>query len=151
MVGKIYAVALLYKRALSATEIATHYQLGLLALSFGPTHSHTVGRTVQDGLVALYIFSEGDRRTVGDVSHFRGAVEPTHNAKNPRAPAELADGIEIVEPAIIKSERPAQKLADAFRGRDELSIEVWWAPDNLTQTGPARLVSFSGGTAKILP
>jgi hypothetical protein len=52
--------------------------------------------------------------------------------------------MEIVQPAIIKSEGPAKKLAQAFRGHDEISIEAWFAPGNLTQKGPARLVSFSG-------
>jgi hypothetical protein len=54
------------------------------------------------------------------------------------------NGIEILQPAIIKSERPAKKLVEAFRGGDEMSIEAWFAPGNLIQKGPARLVSFSG-------
>jgi hypothetical protein len=32
---------------------------------------------------------------------------------------------------------------DAFRNRDELSLEAWFAPSNLMQSGPARLISFS--------
>jgi hypothetical protein len=54
-------------------------------------------------------------------------------------------GIEILQPAIIKSEERPKKLSDAFKGRDELSVEVWCAPVNVTQAGPARIVSFSGG------
>jgi hypothetical protein len=55
-------------------------------------------------------------------------------------------GIEIVQPAILTSAEPAEKLYDVLTASKELSIEVWLAPSNLTQHGPARIVSLSRDT-----
>jgi hypothetical protein len=55
-------------------------------------------------------------------------------------------GIEIVQPAILASAEPAEKLYDVLTASKELSIEVWMAPSNVTQNGPARIVSFSRNT-----
>ena len=133
--GTIYLVAL-YNRALSATEVAEHFQLGF-------SGDATKRRSTED-LVALYTFSECEGDRVYDLSPMG---MPLNLSLIPRSHVRWlssCDGIEILQPAIIESERPAKKLVEAFRGRDEMSIEAWFAPGNLIQKGPARLVSFSG-------
>ena len=41
----------------------------------------------------------------------------------------------------------SRKLFDAINPAGQFSVEAWIIPDNLTQTGPARIVSYSNGTA----
>ena len=41
----------------------------------------------------------------------------------------------------------SRKLFDAINPAGQFSVEAWIIPDNLTQTGPARIVSYSSGTA----
>jgi hypothetical protein len=137
--GRIYLVAL-YNRNLSATEVAEHFQFGF--------SNEATKRRSTEGLVALYTFSEGEGDVVRDVSSSGTALNLRVTPRSHVRWLRSSNGVEIVQPAIIKSEGPAKKLAQAFRGHDELSIEAWFAPGNLTQTGPARLVSFSGGLAR---
>jgi hypothetical protein len=54
-----------------------------------------------------------------------------------------SNGIEIVQPAIIRSAKPGSKFVDAMRATDEFSIEVWMKPQDTVQRGPARIVSLS--------
>src|SRR5262249_11930963 len=53
------------------------------------------------------------------------------------------NGIDIVKPSVLRSERPAQKLFDAIRGRNELSVEFWMTPANVEQKERARMMSLS--------
>jgi glycopeptide antibiotics resistance protein len=137
--GRIYLVAI-YNRGLSATEIATNYRSGF--------STDATEKRVKNGLVALYTFAEGGGEIVHDVS---GAGDPLNLLIVPTAHVNwlsAPNGIEVAQPAIIKSQVPADKLVNAFRDVDELSIEAWFAPSNLKQHGPARLASFSGDLSR---
>jgi VanZ like family/Concanavalin A-like lectin/glucanases superfamily len=137
--GRIYLVAL-YNRNLSATEVAEHFQFGF--------SNEATKRRSTEGLVALYTFSEGEGDRVRDSSPFGTRLNLIITPRSHVRWLKSSNGIEIVQPAIIKSEGPAKKLAQAFRGHDEISIEAWFAPGNLTQKGPARVVSFSGDLSR---
>ncbi|MEM8739607.1 MAG: LamG-like jellyroll fold domain-containing protein [Planctomycetota bacterium] len=52
-------------------------------------------------------------------------------------------GLEIHTGTIIASPGPATKLHTAFFGDDALTIEAEFTPANITQEGPARIVSYS--------
>jgi VanZ family protein len=132
--GRIYLVAV-YNRALSLAEIGTNFRSGF--------SGNATENRAKSGLVALYTFAEGGGEIVHDVSGFRTPlnllITPTTHVNWLGG----SNGIEIAQPAIIKSQAPADKLMNAFRAGDELSLEAWFAPNNLTQSGPARLISFS--------
>ena len=134
--GRIYRVAI-YTRALSAPEIVHHYQLGF--------STDTTDRLVKDGLVALYIFAEGEGDTVHDVSNVGAPLDLDVAPRSHVRWLNVSNGCEIMQPAIIQSRGPATKLADAFRGGDELTVETWIAPGNLTQERSGRIVAFASG------
>jgi glycopeptide antibiotics resistance protein len=133
--GRIHLVAV-FNRALSLAEIGNNFRSG-----FSGTRTE---KRAKNGLVALYTFAEGRGEIVHDVSGFGDPLDLLI------APATHvnwlggSNGIEIAQPAIIKSQASADKLMNAFHSIDELSLEAWFVPKNLTQTGPARMVSFSG-------
>ena len=56
-------------------------------------------------------------------------------------------GLEITSDVAIVSTLAATKLYDALNVTDELAIEVVFTPANLTQDGPAGLVSYSASTS----
>jgi glycopeptide antibiotics resistance protein len=133
--GRIHLVAV-YNRALSLAEIGNNFRSGF--------SSDATKNRAKNGLVALYTFAEGGGDIVHDVSGFDDALNLSIVPATHVRWLSDSNGIEIVQPAIIKSQAPADKLRNAFRSLDQLSIEAWFAPDNLTQSGPARLISFSG-------
>jgi hypothetical protein len=136
--GRIYRVAI-YHRALSTPEIVQHYQLGF--------STDTADRLAKDGLVALYTFAEGEEATARDVSNVGAPLDLDLAPRSHVRRLHASNGFEIVQPAILKSRGPATTLADALRGGDALTVEAWIVPANLTQRGPARIVSFASGTS----
>ena len=132
--GKIYLVAI-YRRPLHPEEIITNFNAG-------PFPDGLKNR-IQEGLVALYGFNEGSGAVIYDISSFDSPLNLTIYD-----PAKIKwltpNGIEILGNTIIKSQKTAEKLFYSHYSTDNsLSIEVWIAPGNLTQKGPARIVSFS--------
>ena len=136
--GTLYLAAI-YDRALMPEEITRQYQLG--------APKEALERRGKSGPIASYTFGEGRGTEVHDVSGFG---QPLNLALHPSSHFRwLPDrnGIEILQPAILKSEGPAGKLFDAFRTRNELSFEVWMMPAGVKQNGPARIVSLSHDSA----
>jgi hypothetical protein len=60
-----------------------------------------------------------------------------------------ADGGLVFEAggAMVGSTRPAGDLAGAVAASDEVTVEAWFAPSELPQEGPARVLTVSEGTA----
>ena len=96
---------------------------------------------VQDGLVLLYDFHEASGTTVHDVSGVTPIVDLEIN--NPGAVSWIQDGIDIHSNAIIKSGVTPVEFINVMQSTNEITVEAWIKPDNTTQSGPARLVSFS--------
>jgi VanZ like family/Concanavalin A-like lectin/glucanases superfamily len=135
--GRIYLVAI-YDRALAPEEIARHYQLG--------ASNEALGRRINRGLIALYTFSEDRGGQVSDVSGYGRPLNLTLSPVSHFRWLGQISGIEVIKPAILKTDGPAEKLYDALRASNELSVEVWMTPSNIVQHGPARIVSFSRDT-----
>lgn len=57
------------------------------------------------------------------------------------------NGIEITSATRLLSLTTATKLYNALTATNELSIEVIFTPANTSQSGPARIVSYSGGAS----
>ncbi|MCA9874174.1 MAG: VCBS repeat-containing protein, partial [Anaerolineales bacterium] len=94
------------------------------------------------GPVALYIFDEGSGSRVHDVS---GVGEPLDLvAADEAALAWLpSGGLQITAPTILASAGPAQKVIDAYKSSNELTVETWIKPADIEQDGPARIVTVS--------
>jgi len=56
-------------------------------------------------------------------------------------------GIQIVDGKAQGSTANSKKLHDLIKATGEYSIEAWVAPANVVQEGPARIISYSAGTA----
>lgn len=97
-------------------------------------------------LVARYIFNEGTGNEVLDQSGFGTPLNLEFGAGVDWLPGR--NGVEITSSsAAIRSNAAATKIFDELTGSGEFTIEVWGQPANLTQTGPARIVSISDGSA----
>jgi len=100
------------------------------------------GTRITTGLVALYEFKEGQGREVRDTS---GAGQALNlRIMNESRVSWTSMGLRLNEPVLLSSERPATKIIEACRGSNEITLELWILPANVTQDGPARLVGISG-------
>jgi uncharacterized protein (DUF1800 family) len=95
---------------------------------------------VDDGLIAFYPFDEGAGEMVNDLSGYQSPLNLGIGGDT----AWLTDrnGVALGRKSRLFSE-PADKLHQAITGTGEFSFEVWAKPGNLTQGGPARLVTIS--------
>ncbi|MBT5470430.1 MAG: PKD domain-containing protein, partial [Nitrospina sp.] len=97
---------------------------------------------ITTGLVALYDFNEGTGSTVLDQS----GVSPVMNLdiENQSATTTwLPEALSIDSETILQPASTPIEFVDAFKATNEMTIEAWVKPSNASQTGPARLVTFS--------
>jgi hypothetical protein len=101
---------------------------------------------LSEGLIALYLFDEG----TGTVVHDRSGVKPSTDLeiKDKDRVVWIRDrnGVEFTGSGMIVSNGNAEKLLQKLRSKGQMSIEVWFAPGNLSQNGPARIVSMSANS-----
>lgn len=110
------------------------------------TVTSTPGSRVGNGLIAYYTFTETSGNVVHDFSGFGSPLDLTiADTNNVTWLANSA--LSIDQGTIISSLVPANKIATACAATNELSIEAWVAPDNLSQGGPTRIVTYSVNTA----
>jgi hypothetical protein len=96
---------------------------------------------VADGLVALYPFDEGTGDIVSDQSKVGTALDLTIG--DPTAVTWQTGALTLDASTVVRSTGAADKIASACQAANELTVETWLAPANLTQTGPARIVTMS--------
>ena len=98
-----------------------------------------------NSLLALYTFQEGGGTTVRDLSQVGPPLDL--QISNAGAVRWLANGgLAIDSSVVIASPGPASKIIDACRASGALTVEVWAKPANITQSGPARLLTVSADT-----
>jgi hypothetical protein len=97
--------------------------------------------------VVLYTFTEGNGRRVRDRSG-RGAPVDLEIADPSAVAWRTGGGLAVRTPTLIASSGPATRLTEALVARQACTIEVWVTPANLTQTGPARIVTLSADTGR---
>ena len=96
---------------------------------------------VTEGLQALYTFEEGSGTTVHDVA---GIEEPLDlSADDPVAIRWVEGGLSVVESTVIVSHQAADRIVEAVRSSNALTVEAWVAPANTLQDGPARIITLS--------
>ncbi len=100
------------------------------------------GRHEKD-IIALWNFKTGNGLTAFDTS----GVEPAINLELDGQINWVGGwGIQIVNGKARGTTAASKKLHDLIKATGEYSIEAWVAPANVTQEGPAGIVSYSAGT-----
>lgn len=99
---------------------------------------------VEEGLQALYTFTEGAGATVHDVS---GVGEPLSLVIQDEDHVSWipSGGLLVHAPTLIASSGPALKLIDASQSTHAFTLNAWIKPLDAQQTGPATIVTVSQG------
>lgn len=99
-----------------------------------------------DQLIAFYEFKEG----TGSIAHDTSGVTPALDLTLEGPAWAAGQGIEIQSGIAVGTPETSKKLYDHIVGdptaTHEYSVEAWVIPANVTQEGPARLVTYSDGT-----
>lgn len=102
------------------------------------------GQRFEDNVIALYEFKTGSGTTAYDTS----GISPALNLNLSGNISWVAGyGIDIVSGRAQGTTAASRKLRDGITLSGEYSIEAWVVPANVSQDGPARIVSYSGGAA----
>jgi len=97
---------------------------------------------VTDGQIVLYTFTEGSGTKVRDVSDIGTSIDLTISDMG--AVRWLpGGGLAIDSPTVIRSASAATKVRNALQASQALSLEIWAAPSNNSQNGPARIIALS--------
>jgi len=101
------------------------------------------GSRVDNNLIALYEFKTGQ----GNIAYDTSGVEPGLNLTLSGDVSWVGGwGIEIKNGKAQGATTASKKLHDLITATGEYSIESWVVPANVTQEGPARIISYSAGT-----
>ena len=101
------------------------------------------GSRVTAGLVALYEFAEGVGSTVTDTSGVGTPLDLTIADVNDVTWRPGVGALQVDAETIVSSDGPATKVHTALMASNAVTVEAWVNPANLTQNGPARIVSLS--------
>ena len=113
------------------------------ALNLGDGTVASGGKRHESNQIALYEFKTGSGSTAFDTS----GVEPAINlALSGDYSWVNGWGIEFRDGKAQGPTSGSQKLTAMIQSTGEYSIEAWVTPANVTQTGPARIISYSAGT-----
>ncbi|MCD4812287.1 T9SS type A sorting domain-containing protein [bacterium] len=96
---------------------------------------------VTSGLVVLYTFEENSGDIIHDTSGVMPALDLIDNT--PTATSWIVGGLSVNTCTVIASTQAATKLYTACTASNEISLEAWVNPQNITQEGPARIMTFS--------
>lgn len=91
--------------------------------------------------VALYEFNEDSGSQIFDSS----GVNPPANLDilDQKALKRESGSLTILSPVLLSSKSPPAKLINAIKRSGEITISAWITPANLSQSGPARIVTIS--------
>lgn len=118
------------------------FYIGIIALVLMAFFwSECYSARVTHDLLVLYDFMEPDGSVIGDKS----TVEPKLDLEitDPTKIEFLSPGILVKEATVIKTNALRTKLNATNFFTNGFTIEVWIRSANITQSGPARIVSFS--------
>ena len=127
---------------------------GISAVGVNPDHVHSKALSLFDGLIAssggrnednliaLYQFKTGSGSTAFDTS----GIEPSmHLTLTGDYQWVGGWGITLSDGKAQAKVEDSRKLHELITATGEYSIEAWVAPNNVTQEGPARIISYSAG------
>lgn len=94
-------------------------------------------------VIALYEFKTGQ----GSIAYDTSGVEPALNLTLSGDVGWVSGwGIEVRNGKAQGTTAASSKLSSQIKSTGEYTIEAWLVPANVTQEGPARIISYSGGT-----
>jgi glycopeptide antibiotics resistance protein len=129
--GEIFMAAV-YDRALRKDQAHEFYRSGVNVDHLKERHNN--------GLTAFYNFMEGNGDIVHDVSIDQN---PLNLKGNEIEWISGGNGVTIYKDKYLKSIKSGIKITRALRQTSQMSIEVWLRTSNLTQSGPARILTLS--------
>ncbi len=94
--------------------------------------------------IVLYTFDEGSGTTINDVSGVGAPLNLT--VQNGAATSWVSGALSINSSTIVESSGAATKIIDAVTASEAITVEAWINPANITQDGPARVVTLSQNT-----
>lgn len=101
------------------------------------------GSRHESNVIALYEFKTGE----GNIAYDTSGVEPALNLTLSGGYDWVGGwGVEFGNGKAQGSTAASKKLNDMILQTGEYSIEAWVVPGNVTQEGPARIISYSAGT-----
>ena len=142
--GEYHMVAI-YCRALSADEVLQNFQ-AIESPAQGSTTAQVSMPRYEEGLVALYDFEEGSGNIVHDISGNDTPIDLI--IEDETAVTWGISHLTIDSPTLIYSDEDAERLTESCQGTNELTVEAWVKPGNLTQHGPSRIVTLSTDTGR---
>lgn len=102
------------------------------------------GSRYENNQIALYEFKTGE----GNIAYDTSGIEPALNLTLSGAYSWVGGwGVEFAGGKAQGTTNASRKLHSLITATGEYSIEAWTVPGNVVQDGPARIVSYSGGTA----
>ncbi len=101
------------------------------------------GNRIDDNVIAFYQFKEGSGTTAFDTS---GVSPDMHLTLSGSVSWVGGWGIDITSGKAQATTSSSRKLHDLITATGEYSVEAWVVPANVSQDGPARIVSYSAGT-----
>jgi len=103
------------------------------------------GSRHEENIIALYEFKAGQGTTAFDTS---GVSPDLHLTLSGNVSWVGGYGIDITNGKAQGSTSSSRKLHDLITATGEYSIEGWIVPANVSQDGPARIISYSAGTTE---
>ncbi|MEM1433681.1 MAG: LamG domain-containing protein [Pseudomonadota bacterium] len=101
----------------------------------------SAGGRFENNLIALYEFKTGSGNTVFDTS----GVEPSLNLTLSGDYSWVGGwGVAFTDGKAQGSTTASRKLHDLIKATNEYTVELWVVPGNVSQDGPARIVSYAG-------
>ncbi len=108
------------------------------------------GNRYETNIIALYEFKTGTGTIALDSSGVAPELNLTLSPYDPSGANGVSWvggwGINIANGKAQGTTTSSKKLRDKIAASGEYSIEAWVAPANVTQEGPARIISYSAGT-----
>jgi hypothetical protein len=101
------------------------------------------GSRHETDLIALYEFKTGS----GNIAYDTSGVDPAINLTMSNSGVSWVKGwgLEFTTGKAQGVTGDSSKLSDLIKATGEYSIEAWVVPANVTQEGPARIISYSAG------
>lgn len=100
------------------------------------------GGRFESNLIAKWEFKTGFGNTAFDTSGVSPAIDLTLSGNYNWVGGW---GIQLIDGKAQGATSTSKKLHDLIVSTGEFAIEAWIAPANVTQEGPARIISYSGG------
>ena len=99
---------------------------------------------VTANLVSFYPFTERSGTVVRDLS---GSASPMDLTISGNVNWYSAGNGVVMNGGRVGTQGPARDLINALRASNASSFEIWVQPENLTQSGPTRMISVGGDTS----